>query len=308
DGENILVASNSLPSFLDTKLNPKNQKITLSGTFSLGQENLQVTSGIDHNYYTGDVVYYTPQKNTITYTNSSGEEITESTIISSLFDEGNYLVKRIDSNNIKLSKSTSDLYANKFVSVTPIGGLDTTTVADNTLEKSQFRNRSITPQRYYRQISPPVSDSHDHTTAVGYNGILINGVEVLNYKTTDYVHYGKLDSIEVASGGNDYDVLNPPVLNISDQVGSGATGTCAVKGQFKDIRVLDSGFDYVEIPKVKITGGNGSGASADVNLVVIPHQVSFNPTGVSTDISGIGCIYHWIYNLSQIQKWRENCI
>ena len=147
-----------------------------------------------------------------------------------------------------------------------------------------------TPQRYYRQISPPVSDSHDHTTSVGYNGILINGVEVLNYKTTDYVHYGKLDSIEVSSGGEDYDVLNPPILDISDQVGSGATGTCAVKGQFKDIRVLDSGFDYVEIPKVKITGGNGSGASADVNLVVIPHQVSFNPTGVSTDISGIGTV------------------
>ena len=290
DGDKVLVATNSLPFFSDTKLNPKNQKITLSGTFSLGQETLRITSGIDHNYYTGDVVYYTPEKNTIVYTDATGNEITESTIISYLFDEGNYIVKRIDSNNIKLAKSQSNLYAGKFLSIVPPGGADTVVVVGNTLEKSEFRNKSIQPQKKYREISSPVDEAYDKKTRFDYNGILINGVEILNYKSKDFVHYGRLDSIEISSGGSGYDVINPPVLNIGDSVGTGATGTFAVKGAFKEIRVLDSGFDYIEVPKVRITGGNGTGATADVNLVTVPHQISFNPTGVSTDISGIGTV------------------
>ena len=290
NGDKVLVSTNSLPYFLDTKLNPRNQKITLSGTFTLGQEILQISSGLDHNFYTGDVVYYTPQKNTITYTDAEGKTVTESTVISYLFDEGNYIVKRIDSNNIKLAKGVSDLYAEKFLTVTPVGGLDTVTIAENTLEKAEFRNKAIKPQKIYRQISTPTINSEEYETKSGYTGILINGIEILNYKSKNYVHYGVLESIDISSGGENYDVVNPPVVNISDSVGTGATGICAVKGEFKEIRVLNSGFDYVEIPKVKITGGNGSGATADVNLVVVPHQVSFNPTGVSTDISGIGTV------------------
>ena len=59
---------------------------------------------------------------------------------------------------------------------------------------------------------------------------MVNGVEVRNYKSNDRVIYGKLNEVEVVSPGSDYDVINPPLLNISDTVGTGATGYVAVSG------------------------------------------------------------------------------
>ena len=54
--------------------------------------------------------------------------------------------------------------------------------------------------------------------------ILVNGVEILNYKSKNIVYHGNLNDISILDGGDDYDVINPPVLSITDNVGSGATG------------------------------------------------------------------------------------
>ena len=94
----------------------------------------------------------------------------------------------------------------------------------------------------------------------------------------------------VVKGGDDYDVINPPLLSVTDSVGSGATGTCSVKGVFKDIKILDSGFDYIEQPVVKITGGNGSGANAVAKLNAVPHESIFNADGVGLGTVTIGSV------------------
>ena len=57
-----------------------------------------------------------------------------------------------------------------------------------------------------------------------YNGVLINGVEVLSYKSQDLCYYGDIKSIDVTGGGRKYDVINPPQLAINDATGVGATG------------------------------------------------------------------------------------
>ena len=67
---------------------------------------------------------------------------------------------------------------------------------------------------------------------------------------------------------------------MNDAVGSGATASVSVRGSLKDIRILDSGFDYVEVPIIKITGGNGSGASAIAKLNNVPHELIINGDGV----------------------------
>jgi len=290
DGEKVLIASNSLPAFLNLKTNPKNQKFTINDTFSLGQETITLTTNLDHNFFTGDVVYYTPEKTTEEFEQPDGSIITIETIKSFLFTEGKYIVKRIDDNKIKLAKSVSNLYAGKFESVTPTGGVNTVDVINNTIERNEFRNKSIKAQKIYREIAPPIIDSVNHKNNLKYSGVLINGVEILNYKSKDKVHYGELRSINVDSGGTDYDVINPPLLHISDSVGTGATGLCAIEGTLKQINVLDPGFDYTEVPLVKITGGNGNGATADANLITVSHQVSISPTGLSTVATGIGSV------------------
>ena len=122
----------------------------------------------------------------------------------------------------------------------------------------------------------PNEDGSLHPTEPGFTGVLVNGVEVRNYKSSDRVIYGKLNEVEVVSPGADYDVVNPPVLNISDTVGTGATGYVAVSGSLEEIRIIDPGFDYETTPTVRITGGNGSGAQASVNMRSDYHEVTFN--------------------------------
>ena len=43
-------------------------------------------------------------------------------------------------------------------------------------------------------------------------GMLINGVEISNYKSNDKIYYGPLSSVEVLNAGDGYDVINPPVI------------------------------------------------------------------------------------------------
>ena len=91
-----LIASNSIPSYgSDHKLNPSTQKINLSGTFLGGQTIIGITTGSnDHNFFSGDAIYYTPQKAAF-----------NGTVSSFLFSEGLYFVERINLNDIRLAKS-----------------------------------------------------------------------------------------------------------------------------------------------------------------------------------------------------------
>jgi len=284
----VLVASSSLPSVPDTKLDPKLQKFDISGTFEVGSDELKIISGMDHNLYTGDSVYYTPEKvsfNTqISNADGSTTEITQSYIESFLFEERVYFVKRIDENRIKLARSKSNIFNEIFVKVE--GSSDTVTITSNSIQKLSVHNKKIRPQKLLREIKSPLNDGHSYDTKSGYTGILINGVEILNYKSRDLCYHGEISSIDVINNGEDYDVINPPILGISDSVGSAATGFCSVEGNLKEIRILDSGFDYLETPIVKIDGGSGSQATAEAKLVTIPHKVSFDATGIGS--AGVG--------------------
>jgi hypothetical protein len=278
EGNKTIVASPSLPYYGDQSLNPSPKQIVFSGTFN--SDTFKITSNVDHGFYTGDAVYYTPQKGSVITTSSSGESVLQEYVISALFDEGIYFIKRIDSNTIKIALSKSDIYNSKFKSVdSPV------TVTSNKFEYYKFKSKTLKSQNLFREISPPINDGVEYPTKPGFTGILINGVEVLNYKSTDVVYYGKLNEIEVDAGGADYDIINPPVLSIIDSVGSGATGFCAIKGSLKQIRIVDPGFDYAETPVIKITGGNGVGAKAYAGMKLIDHQATFSSENKSEQVS-----------------------
>ena len=175
--------------------------------------------------------------------------------------EGLYFVKRVDANNIKLAKSLANIYRSKFVTLS-----GSPTVKDNTLEPYEVHGKFVEPQKLYREISAPVETYAPEETTTGPTGILINGVEVLNYKSDDLVYFGPIEDIEVTSPGDGFDIINPPNLLIEDPVGSGATGYLAIDGSLRQINILDRGFDYIENPTVSITGGNGAFAKATASL------------------------------------------
>jgi hypothetical protein len=304
--DRILVSSPSLPYYNQQSLDASNRLVTFTGTFpSVGTGSTDIfaiTSGVDHGFYTGDLVYYSPEKIETILVDGDGNQTTIITDGSSLFDEGLYFIKRIDANNVKFAKSRTNINNSIFVEV-----LASTSVINNTVELYKFRSKTLNSQKLLREISTAVNDGEIYPTKPGLTGILVNGVEILNYKSTDSVYYGPIKSIEVTSPGSNYDIINPPILNISDSVGTGATGYCAVSGNLKEIRIIDPGFDYEGTPVINISGGNGINATALANMKLISHQVIFNSqlnagiVSIGSTLSTIGfSTYHKFKNAERV--------
>jgi hypothetical protein len=249
----VYVTSPSLPYYLNTSLNIRDKKVVFSGTFS--GDTLSISN---HKFYTGDRIVYNPD--------SDANKLDLS--------PGKYFVRRIDSNTLKLSRSLGNIFGGNYVSVSG-------TVTNNVFYYEPFTNEDLSPkivqpQKLIRQIANPLTANTRPITPPGFTGIFVNGVEILNYKSNDYVYYGPITSIDVLSGGFNYDAINPPSLEVSDSVGTGATAYCIVNGSLSRIEVIDGGVNYLETPRVVITGGNGFGASAVANLESYDYSISFN--------------------------------
>ena len=303
-----LVASPSLPYFPETTLNTSNKTVSFSVANSYSGETIQITSGTDHGFYTGESVYYTPGSSTTSVDSGEGFDLTVTTV-SSLFPNlpnegrGLYYIKRVDQNNIKLSSSKSNLYSNIFLSAS-----SDNSSAIHKLQKYEFYNKSIQNQKILREIKEPLDDGYQYETLPGKTGILVNGVEILNYKSKDSIYYGNLEKIDVLGGGSNYDIINPPRVEIIDNVGSGATGYCSIEGSLSSIQIIDSGFDYTDLPVITITGGNGSGAIAKPNMSLVDHNAYFNSNSdISLSTSVIGfTTYHRFRNNERVIYKTDN--
>jgi len=278
----ILVSSSSIP-YYSKPINTQLLSYSLNGIFP-ESEIFKITINSDHGLYTGDAVYYTPEKD--------GD-----TVLSSLFEEGIYYVKRINQNDIKLSRSRSNIFNEIYVRLS-----SDKNVVNNKLELLYFKGKSLANQKLLREISPPINDGNLYPTNPGQTGILINGVEILNYKSIDSIYYGNIENINVVAGGEEYDIINLPQLIIRDSIGIGATGYVAVKGNLKEIKIINQGFDYLETPTIKISGGNGRDATAEVILTDTLHQVSFN----SEEKSALVNISNNTIGFSTYHKFRNN--
>jgi hypothetical protein len=247
----IYVASPSIPNYSNRELNINDGSIIINGP----QENNTITAP-DHSFLSGDVIYYS-------YGNSN-ENL--------LINEGPYFIKKLSNNSIRLFKSREDLYLNNFVK------FDNSVVSNNKLSFFRLFGKKLTSQKLLRKIKHQKNNITRNKTVPGRTGILLNGVEILNYKSNDYIYYGEIEDIQVVSSSKSYDVINPPNVVVSDfnGVGVGASITLHINGNLKKINIIDPGFDYIEEPKVTIFGGNGSGAIASTKLVSFQHIVEFN--------------------------------
>ena len=270
--QDVLVASSSIPNYNNAPLNFYDRKLILDGSYS--GDTFTFLDVDDHGYYTGDSVYYNSY--TTEETDFLGNVIKTTSKFSQI-NPGIFYVKRLNKNQLQLATSPTNIDNNQFVSVSGI-------VTSNTLEYYDFYDRKVENQLLLKEIKSPNPKSGNYPTEPGSrNGILINGVEILNYKSTDTIYYGSIDKIDVAAAGRNYDIINPPTFNIEDKVGSGATGVCAVKGSLQAIDITDTGYDYVSDPIVTITGGNGTGAKASANMINKYHEVEFQAVGLSSN-------------------------
>lgn len=266
----VIVSAPSLPQYSNQPLVASNRSITLNGSFSGTSLNY-----INHGFLSGDVVIYN-------YQGSNGLGISK----------GTYYIKRINDDSFSLATSRAKLRSGEFVIVNG-------TVTNNTLSYNDFANKTLESQKLFRKISTPVSPKTRQQTPIGNIGILNNGVEIVNYKSKDVVFYGPVESIDIVSPGSDYDVINPPIVEVTDETGSGLIANCVVTGSLKEIRIVDRGLNYSSEPTITITGGNGSGASAKAEIAFFEHSVSFNSSAINDNTVGFGT-YHGFNNGEQI--------
>ena len=133
----------------------------------------------------------------------------------------------------------------------------------------------VSPQKILRKfpISPNLSEKNSNVTKIGKIGLLSNGVEILNYKSDNKIYYGPLKSVNVLNGGEDYDVINPPLITLNQ---GSALVQPIVRGSFKKVYVDPQEFDVDIVVSINLTGGNGSGASFEPVVERKQRDISFN--------------------------------
>ena len=245
----------------------------LSGTFS--GETLAIGK---HGFLTGDSVVYSVEDNS--------KDINKLSI-----NPGIYYVKKENDTEIKLSLSRENIFKQKFVSIASTSideNLNRNTIILAKFSKGDVPS-SLDSQKIVRLLSDAIDvDNFVKTPLETPIGVLQNGVEILNYKSKDKIYYGAIESVEVLSSGRDYDVINPPVLNIkSPGLGfSSCKAYCGIdEGYLKKIDIVDGGFDYIDNPVVVITGGGGEGATAVAKMIDYEHFVDFNSSSSNKRIN-----------------------
>ena len=276
--ENIYVASSSIASYITSEIDYKKY-------FSINQETTIITtvnkfgSTVNHNFYTGDKVYFS-------YTSGNVG-----------VNSGTYFVKKVSDTTLRLAYNLPKIYQDDYIIFRPTG----ISTYSNSLILKDLRNKEISDQKLLKRvaITPKLKQSNftlTKTSLPASVGILLNGTEVVYSKSPDKVHYGQLTSISVNSFGSGYDVINPPNVVIDDSnVGYGASAIVQISGSLSEIQLINSGYDYVKAPTVKIYGGNGKNATAEAIIKDITTVINFRGSsiGVNTTSNTIGfTTYH----------------
>ena len=278
------VASNSLPSWGNGFMNSYSYQITKE----LYKAQISSNSGSleDRNSLTG---LYTSILFDDDIPFISGEKIEYKASGTPLIglSNGSYFVK-VSTNNprkIKLFTSSSflDSDSNSIQFDSPTSTLET-----HTFILSSQKSEIINPQKVLKKFSlePNIKNGTGELTNPGKIGMLINGVEISNYKTFDKIYFGPLEEIKVLNGGSEFDVVSPPSIQVSAGLGTTALVQPVVTGTIKDIFVDTQEFDINEILSINVTGGNGSGGLFEPVINTRRREVLFDARK-TTDGGGI---------------------
>ena len=173
-----------------------------------------------------------------------------------------YYVKLVGSyptNQIRIYSSRSFLPGNNWVEFDQLDpGSGTHTFV---LEKDQSLN--ISSKNILKKFSLEQSLSSSKNTPtdqIPSLGLLSNGVEIINPRSEDKIYYGPLSSFDVINSGKDYDIINPPKIEISTS-GAGTTAYVVpvLSGNVSSVFVDPQNFDFDKVISVSLTGGNGTG-------------------------------------------------
>ena len=253
------VASSGLPYY---PIYAQDRKINTFTEVGSSKTTVLNTTSI-HKFYTGEKIYY--------FSNSS-----------SGISSGIYFVNTIgdvnDSFKLNLASSKSDLFNKKFIELNP-GAIGESFVKLD-YENKILKNQKILKKFNFKKKESIFEEAGDRSTNNRTIGLLSNGVEI--YSPTLYdenLYYGKLDSILITDKGKDYDIINYSPLVVEDEIGFGASAHLNLIGSLKEVKIVRPGIGYEIKPKITLTGGNGTGAVVEPNLVKSKVNAAFRGDG-----------------------------
>jgi len=237
--EYFYAASNSLPSYeINSSIFSYNASQLTNEEFVAGEfTNIKFPQEVS--FITGDLVYYKPLGNPI-------EGLTEGTY---------YVEVLTDKTEIRLYISNILLGTTNYIKFYnfPTG--------DHNFTLLSQKSKVLSAQRLLRKfplLPKENNNNSSNVTEIGGIGLLSNGVEILNYKSENKIYYGPLEKVNVLNGGDDYDVINPPLLEVDSGI---ALVQPVVRGSIVKIYTDPQDFDVDVVVSVSVSGGNGEGAS-----------------------------------------------
>jgi hypothetical protein len=235
----MYVASNSFPSYEIDKSLFSYTASNVSGYDSETDLYSKITFNGKISFLNGSEVYYKPSADAI-----SG--LKEGIYYVEIFEQEQY-------DEIRLYVSKSVVGTQNYLN---FGGL---TPGDHIFILSSQKDTILSPQKILRKfpLNVNIGDGKSDETPVGSTGMLINGVEIYNYKSKNKIYYGPLKEVNILNAGKNYDVISPPVL--SPSYGS-ALIQPVVSGSIEKIYLNPQDFDIDVIVSIALTGGNGSGS------------------------------------------------
>jgi len=276
------MASNSLPSYQITKnISTADIEITANSNISSifgGQSSVTalfttLSFANDVPFITGDAVIY--------HTTATDD-------ISGLVSGRTYYVELVGNskNTIRLFNARSFINTTKYVEFRTY-----TTASTHSFTLKQHYNKSLSFKQALSKfpIEPNIQSGNNKKTKSGQIGALINGVEVLSYKSDDYIYFGPLADVNIFNGGSGYDVINPPTVKVNPPtagIGTTALVQAVVRGSFSEVKVDPQNFNINRVLSVTAKGGNGSGAELEAVVVRKFRELPFNASQVGVAATG----------------------
>lgn len=263
--QNYYVASNSLPSyslsvsFASTSLNAPTTPITIQGQNPETLKYAIISFPEEVPFVTGDAVYYTYDNDPLVG-----------------LEEGVYYVEVLTpKNKVKIYNAKSFILANE-----PLEFDIPTNNGKHTFSLLSQKDISISPQKLLKKFPNQeniqnFSEFETETNAA--LGMLANGVEIINYKSSDKIYYGPLQRVDVLNGGSNYDLVRPPKLEVSVSPNGGTRAKIEpiIVGELKEVLVDPHDFDIGDALGVTIVGGNNFKCLLEPVVETIYKEISF---------------------------------
>ena len=248
--QNTYIDEEEKYSYINTSGLP-NYKFTSTDTKTIiskvGTSTTSILNAPEHNFLTGDKIYYSPS-------------------LYSGISTGVYFLTKIDNDRISISYSNSDVFEKKYVQIS-------NPILSDYIYKFGYENKIVKNQKLFKKFKLDnaidyFDNENERTTFNRQIGLFINGVEIYSPTLFDEnFYYGKINSIVVTNPGKDYDIINCPKLEVTDFSGSGCNAHLVVSGSLSEVKINSPGIGYDRKPKITLTGGNGTGAVLEPNLV-----------------------------------------